>query len=384
MNTGIYIRVSTEEQAQKGFSLEAQKEKLTWLAHIKDWNIINVYEDKGISGKDLNRPEIIRMINDIKNKVIENVLVFKIDRLTRSTKDLIYLVEIFNKYNCAFNSLTESIDTTSATGRMFIKIIGIFAEFERENLIERVKLGIDRKVSEGYSICSSTPSYGYYKNKGDNILRPLKKEAIIVNLIFDLYLKNYSFLQIAKILDRKKIPTKKNKTWTAKTIQLILTNPNYIGKVRHNINSKKYEEINGKHKGIVSNEKFAKVKEKIYKNKLLHITKKTNNDAFYVNYLKCGFCNNNFYPKRTIINKKTFISYYCKNKKIKKCSQKSISHNRLDKEIKLFLQKKGFYINWDDLSYELKNQFLKLTNIKIVIKTFEKKALPIIKIDSLL
>jgi site-specific DNA recombinase len=142
MKTGIYVRVSTEEQAKEGFSIRAQQEKLTSYAKVMEWDIYKIYSDEGISGKNItDRPAINEMISDIKSKKIENVLVFKVDRLTRSTKDLSELLELFKEYDCAFNSLMESIDTQSASGRMFLKIIGIFAEFERENIVERsVKL----------------------------------------------------------------------------------------------------------------------------------------------------------------------------------------------------------------------------------------------------
>ena len=145
MITGIYVRVSSEEQVKHGFSIRAQIEKLTTYAKLKGWIIYDVYEDKGISGKSIEeRPAIKRLISDIEKGKVNNVLVFKIDRLTRSVKNLIELIDLFQKYNCEFNSLTESIDTSSATGRMFLKIIGIFAEFERENIVERTKVGFER------------------------------------------------------------------------------------------------------------------------------------------------------------------------------------------------------------------------------------------------
>ena len=140
--TGIYIRVSTEDQAKDGFSIHAQREKLTKYAEANDWDIHDYYVDDGISGKNLEgRPEVKRMLDDVKNGKINNILIYKLDRLTRSTKDLIYLIELFEKHNCTFNSQTEKIDTSNAVGRMFVKIIGIFAEFERENLAERVSFG---------------------------------------------------------------------------------------------------------------------------------------------------------------------------------------------------------------------------------------------------
>ena len=99
MDTGIYIRVSTDEQAKHGYSIRAQKEKLLSYAKLKDWKVHRLYIDEGLSGKDLNRCEVQNLIDDVKEGRVKNVLVFKIDRLTRSTKDLIDLIELFQKYN---------------------------------------------------------------------------------------------------------------------------------------------------------------------------------------------------------------------------------------------------------------------------------------------
>jgi site-specific DNA recombinase len=170
MKTAIYVRVSTEEQAQEGFSIRAQEQKLRDYARIKEWIVHDVYIDEGISGKNVSeRPAVNDLIKDVENGKVQNVLVYKIDRLTRSTRDLINFVELFDEYDCAFNSLSESIDTETASGRMFLKIIGIFAEFERENIIERSKLGFERKVKEGYALSNRVPSYGYERKDGEKI-----------------------------------------------------------------------------------------------------------------------------------------------------------------------------------------------------------------------
>ena len=122
-------------------------------------------------------------------------MVYKIDRLTRSTKDLIELIDFFNENECSFNSLTESIDTRSSTGRMFIKIIGIFAEFERENIVERVKFGLERKVKEGYTIANKNISYGYV----DSIVQGRKNDLnytlkYYYNMISFKVNKTYSYI----------------------------------------------------------------------------------------------------------------------------------------------------------------------------------------------
>jgi len=112
METGIYVRVSTEEQAQEGYSIRAQEQKLKDFSRVKDWSIYKIYNDEGISGKNITeRPAINEMITDIKSGQVKNVVVYKIDRLTRSTADLIYLVDLFNQHDCAFNSLSEVMNS---------------------------------------------------------------------------------------------------------------------------------------------------------------------------------------------------------------------------------------------------------------------------------
>ena len=123
LSTAIYVRVSTDEQANEGYSIRAQTEKLKSYSLLKEWDIFDIYADEGISGKNIvDRPAINRLIADVESGRVNNVLVFKVDRLTRSTKNLLELVELFEDCNCTFNSLTESIDTDSPSGRMFLKI----------------------------------------------------------------------------------------------------------------------------------------------------------------------------------------------------------------------------------------------------------------------
>ncbi|MCL2285843.1 MAG: recombinase family protein [Firmicutes bacterium] len=252
--TAIYVRVSTEEQAKEGYSIRAQIEKLKSYIRIKDWSFYKVYSDEGISGKNISdRPAVNELIQDIKDGKVNNVLVYKIDRLTRNTRDLIDLTEIFKENNCVFNSLMESIDTQTASGRMFLKIIGIFAEFERENLIERLTLAFEKKAKEGYSPSSRITSYGYDRDKGNKIQEINPKEAEIVREIFSMYVDgNLNFSVIAKNLNNRNIKTKQGKAWNNTTIKNLLTNPNYIGKVRYSILDKsRYFETEGKHEAIL-------------------------------------------------------------------------------------------------------------------------------------
>ncbi|MCL2056521.1 MAG: recombinase family protein [Oscillospiraceae bacterium] len=293
METAIYVRVSTEEQVQEGFSIRAQEQKLKDFTRIKEWPIFNIYMDEGLSGKNITeRPAVSQMIQDIKKGNVKNVLVFKIDRLTRSTSDLIYLVDLFNRYDCAFNSLMESIDTRTASGRMFLKIIGVFAEFERENIIERVKTGRERKVREGYTLCSSHASYGYDRANGQRIQSVNTNEAQIVREIFDMYVnRNMPLNSIARAFNMRKVPTKKNTAWQRKNIKNILRNSNYVGRVRHFIDDKeKYTENDGLHEAIISEELFNEAQKLLERTPKVSSTKKPKDCNYYLGILVCGKC----------------------------------------------------------------------------------------------
>lgn len=333
-NVAIYVRVSTEEQAKEGYSIRAQIEKLKNYIGIMGWTLYNVYMDDGISGKNItDRPAINNMLRDVIEKKVNTVLVFKVDRLTRSTRDLIDLVEVFNQNDCAFISIMESIDTKTASGRMFLKIIGIFAEFERENIIERVKVGFERKAREGYTLCSATPSYGYDRKIGEKIQTINKEEAEMVRYIFDQYINsNRSMTNIAQELNIKSVKTKQNSIWSTKTIKLVLTNPNYIGKVRYSIQDKsRYFEADGHHELIISEDIYNKAQLKISKLKTSVRTKRPREDNYFTGVLYCGICGRKHSTHGTYRTKKNGETHYigqyrCVNKMLKLCSSKDVSH----------------------------------------------------------
>ena len=328
------MRVSTDEQALNGFSIRAQSDKLKMFCDIKEWKIYDVYCDEGISGKSIfERPQLLRLINDIKNKNVQNVLVYKIDRLTRSTKDLIEMVDLFNKYECSFNSLTENIDTKSSTGRMFIKIIGIFAEFERENIVERVKLGLERKVREGYTIASNNISYGYQKRIGEKVQSINQFEAYVVKKIFRLFLYGYNYSYISNYFN--KYFNKNRKKLSSKNIKLILTNPNYVGLVRYGVGKKNYFVANGKHLPIIDKKTFDSVQKKMNKKNIM----------YNCLYCRCG---------RKVKYKKYWY-YSKKDRKIRKgfkinCS--SCNHYMCQNKLDNILSNK--IVGWEKMTFQEK------------------------------
>jgi site-specific DNA recombinase len=341
METAIYARVSTEEQAQEGYSIRAQQQKLKEFANIKDWSVYDIYLDEGISGKNLNeRPAISRMITDIKSGHVKNVLVFKIDRLTRSTVDLVYLIDLFKECDCAFNSLMESIDTSTASGRMFIKIIGIFAEFERENISERCRVGFERRAREGYTTAAKFASYGYSRARGQKVQTINDSEAENVRMIFDMYVnQGMSFASIAKSLNLREIPTKTNSFWTSATIRAILRNCNYIGYVRYAM----YEpnrnfETEGLHEAIVSEELYNEAQALMRKNSICAPTKRPNEKNYFSGFVYCDKCGERFLPHNSVKkSKKGSVSksdsFYCRRRRFNACDSKSATSYKIEQAL---------------------------------------------------
>jgi len=349
VNTGVYVRVSTDEQVREGYSIRAQEEKLRAYATLKEWRIYSVYADEGISGKDIDgRPAIKQLIADVTSGKIKNVLVYKIDRLTRSTKNLIELVEIFNNHHCAFNSLQESIDTSSATGRMFLKIVGIFAEFERENLAERVRLGMERKAKEGYALCSFTPSYGYNRENGNKIQEIENEEAAIVQRVFNMYLHDdFSYTQIADTLNAENISTKFNKKWAVGTIRRMLSNPNYVGRVRYATDdTTRYFEADGHHEAIINETTYYQVQEKIGKVERVSRTKHPTSGVYFCGVLHCHLCGAKYsthwnYKKteRSADGRRpaAYPSYRCTSAFKKCCTAKIIAHSKVERAFEEYI-----------------------------------------------
>jgi len=337
METAVYCRVSTDEQALEGYSIRGQVEKLKAYVSAKSWAVYDVYLDEGISGKNMTeRPAINRMLEDIKAGYVKNVLVFKLDRLTRSVADLVQLIDLFKTHGCAFNSLTESIDTSTASGRMFLKIIGIFAEFERENIGERVRLGMERKAREGYSIACGNTSFGYDKDNTDKIQKINPAEAETVRRVFDMYTRqNMTLNGIAKTLNKEKVPTKLNNVWNSGTIYMLLTNPVHIGVVRYGIEQpERYFEVEGKHEAIISKELFYETQDLIQANKRTTSTKRGVERNYFVGVVFCSVCGLKMKPHMSKngsrVKDKTIHSFVCPSRIVGACDTKSVTAQKIE------------------------------------------------------
>lgn len=216
-----YIRVSTEEQAKEGISLDAQKAKIHAFATLKDLELVEIIADEGLSGKDLDRPGLTRLVELVKGKQAEAVIVYKLDRLSRRTRDLLFLIEeVFKKGNTRFFSLTEQIDTETAIGKFFLTLMGAMAQMERELIAERTKATLAYKKEQGESL-GHIP-YGYQRVDGKLARNPA--ETRIVRRMKKLKRQGKSYRDIADILNRKGIPTRTQGTkWYDSSVWYVLT-----------------------------------------------------------------------------------------------------------------------------------------------------------------
>ncbi len=218
-----YCRVSTEEQAREGLSLDVQEDKIIQYAELHNLGRVEMIKDEGLSGKDLNREGIQKILSLIEGGFVKHIIVYKMDRLTRRTFDLLYLVEeIFKKNDVQFHSITEKIDTSTAQGNFFMTIIGAMAQMERDLISERTKAVLNYKIEKGEYVGS--PALGYNANTGESkFLEVDKREQDTVKRIF--YLKRYkkmSLGKIAKELNESGVKTKRGGRWYRGTIKLIL------------------------------------------------------------------------------------------------------------------------------------------------------------------
>lgn len=219
---GIYCRVSTQDQARDGFSLEEQEERLRALCTYKGYEIVDVYIDAGISGKNTNRPEFQRMMEDIKNNRINRILTLKLDRLTRSIVDLENLVRYLEENDCSLEAAYEEINTSNANGRFFVRMLTILAQLEIERTSERTMIGLDGALKAKHATGKAPLGFA----KVNKLLEVDEETAPIIQRIFNEYISGLSACKIAKLFSKEQVL---NRIWRSTTIDKILDNRLYIG-----------------------------------------------------------------------------------------------------------------------------------------------------------
>lgn len=235
MLTVAYCRVSTEEQAEEGFSITGQAEKLRVYAELHDLGEVVVITDPGLSGKDLDRPGLQRLLEMVERGHVGHVLVWRLDRLSRNLGDLSALADTFVARGVTLHSFTEKIDLSSATGRMFYNVLGSFAQLYREQLAENVRMGMHQAVQQGRWINRAKTGY----DMRDGVLVP-NEQAGLVREIFRLRAEGLSHQRIE---DRTGVKYS--------TARLILQSRIYLGEVLYN-----GEWYPGTHPPLITHEEF--------------------------------------------------------------------------------------------------------------------------------
>lgn len=250
----IYTRKSTEEGLEQDFnSLDAQREACE--AYIKSqihegWILLDKqYNDGGYSGGTMERPAFKQLLIDIENDEVDIVVVYKVDRLTRSLMDFAKIIDVFDKHNASFVSITQHFNTTTSMGRLTLNILLSFAQFEREVTGERIRDKFEASRKKGLWLSGTTP-YGYEKDE-HHMLHPQQPYADNVRIIFESYLEIKNVLKLKKYLAERKILTRNGKELSKGSLYHILSNKVYLGKITH-----KNKEYEGIHEPIISEELF--------------------------------------------------------------------------------------------------------------------------------
>lgn len=234
MLVAVYIRVSTEEQASEGYSLDAQRSMLEDYCIAEGWDVFSVYEDDGYSGRNIKRPAYLRMMSEMDSW--DTVLVVKIDRIHRNSRNFMTMMDNLNKNGKMFVSSTEALDTTNALGRFVIDMIQRIAQLESEQIGERTYMGMKEKAetlvnteSENRTL-GFNPPFGYGLEGG--LLVSVPEELRTVSTIFESYLEGGTMDSVAYDLNRNGVHTKNGNLWNVYNLRNILHNPIYAGFMR--------------------------------------------------------------------------------------------------------------------------------------------------------
>ncbi|XZI79732.1 recombinase family protein [Clostridium perfringens] len=350
----IYCRVSTDEQAEFGYSIDEQKRLLEEWCKANDYIIYKCYSDRGISGKNIkDRPALKELLSDAKEGKFDMVISWKINRVSRKLEDVLKIVNLLEKNNITFKSYSEPFETDTPAGRMQFQMMALIGEFERGTIAQNVKMGMIAKAKSGNWCGGRVLGYDLVPNnspeeekKGKNKLEINEKEAEIVRFIFNEYSKGKGYKAITNKMNKLGYKTKKGNNFSVGSIRDILTNPVYIGEIRYNVrqnwSEKRRRNINpnpirvkGKHEAIIDRELWDKVQ-------LILESKKGKPSRIYdgeyplTGILRCPKCGAGMVISRTTNTladgTKKRIAYYCcgnwKNKGTSVCNSNTI---RVDK-----------------------------------------------------
>jgi len=322
---GLYIRVSTEDQAREGFSLPEQEKRLRAMCEYKGYEIYKVYKDAGISAKTGNsRPGFEELLQDIRDKKCNTIVVLKLDRLTRSVFDWEKIIRFLEENDAYLDCANDDINTTNANGKMISRILTSVSQNEIERTSERTKFGMVGAIKEGH-IPHKAP-FGYKHENKKLIPDEATKDQVI--RIFNLYYQGNSYQTISNLYNKEKVFGKTN--WKDSTILKIIENPIYKGDFIHGKRTKNptyYEDVV---EPLISKELWEECQVQKKKNSRNY---KRNEDYLFLQKLKCSHCNRILAGKATRKkNGSIYYYYYCHDCKI------NIKETDIEKEFDNFIE----------------------------------------------
>ena len=320
---GLYPRVSTEDQVREGFSLDEQEESMKRLCDYKHYTIYKVYREEGVSAKSMNRPKFQEMLKDMKDGKINKIIVYKLDRLTRSIQDLEIICKMIEQYNCSLESISEELNTETSTGIFFMRMTTILAQLEIERTSERTKFGLAGAIKQGH-IPHRAPLG--YKHENKMLVPDVLTKDIVVR-IFELYHNGMSYQKISNLFNKEKVLSKEN--WRDSTIVNILQNEIYKGDFVHGKRTKNPTYYKDVVKPIVSRELWEECQVQKKKNSRSYMRNLT---YLFLQKIKCPKCSKILGGKATKKKNGTvYYYYYCSDCKC------NIKEETIENYIKYFI-----------------------------------------------
>lgn len=332
MNIAGYARVSSEGQLD-GYSIPQQKEIIESYCKIKGWNLIKIYVDGGFSGANTERPALQDLIDHI--DTYDLVLVYKLDRLSRSQRDTLALVDLFAEHEVKFASIQENFDTSTPLGMAMLGILSVFAQLERENIKERMALGRRGRTKKGLWRAGSNVPTGYDYIDGHLVIR--EDEAVQIRKIFELYLQGWTINRIRNYMHANY--TNRYSSWAQQSaVSTTLRNSLYIGMLPSKSDGVAYK---GEHEPIIDKDTFDRV-QALLAARSEHFDPALKH-PFVARHLLtgityCGECGG----RVSCVGTHKYSYYGChkqitsdpRTKKLKKCSTKNYNTKILDSLIK--------------------------------------------------
>lgn len=341
MKAAAYCRVSTDDQAINGYSLEAQRDECVKHLLKRGYNDYEIYVDDGYSAKDMNRPALSRMLEDVKAKKINYIVFWALDRLSRDPIDgLVMCRETFYKNGIKFASITEEIDMDTADGEMMLTIRLSMARAERRRISERTKIGYAKRAQLGHRNSPSRP-YGY--DIGPNLVLTVnEEEKLIVQKIYNWYISGWGTHHIERELNIMGLPSPRGKSnWNMTAVRHILRNISYLGYNHWKPRSAPEESriiVKGDHEPIIDEDTFNKAQE-LMRRRVQKEMNRSSNHFYFSTILKCALCGSPYYGNAFYQKGKRLVQYHCAGKKYKgNCTASNISEPKAAKLILAAIQ----------------------------------------------